>query len=89
MRRFTLVVMISIGLLPGLVCKAGDGSVTGDTDYKYPHRSSSMTTQQSANSAPRYAQVRPHRFWPLARDWRISYYWHAHNVPWWPNAPGE
>jgi len=28
MKRFTLVLVISIGLLPGLVCKAGDGSVT-------------------------------------------------------------
>jgi len=89
MKRFTLVLVISIGLLPGLVCKAGDSSVTGDTDYKYPHRSGSVTTQQSANSAPRYAHVRTHRFWWLTRDWRISYYWHAYNTPWWPNAPGE
>ena len=33
-------------------------------------------------------QARNHRSWRLTRDWRISYYAHAHNTPWWPKAPG-
>jgi len=64
MKRFTLVLAISIGLLPGLVCKAGDGSVTGDTSYKFSRESNSyVTTQRSANSAPRRLQARNHRSW--------------------------
>jgi len=60
MKRFTLVLVISIGLLPGLVCKAGDGSVTGDTSYKFPHESGSVTIQRSArqNRQPRVTRAR-------------------------------
>jgi len=66
MKRCTLVLLISIGLLPGLVCKAGDGSVAGDTSYKFSHESDrSVTTQRSANSAPRRLQARNHRSWGL------------------------
>lgn len=89
MKRFTLILVISIGLLPGLVCKAEDGSVTGDTDYKSSHSSNSaVAVGRSANAAPRHAQARNYRSWRLTRDWRFSYYWHARNTPWWPNAPG-
>jgi hypothetical protein len=90
MKRFTLVLAISIGLLPGLVCKAEDGSVTGDTDYKSSHSSNSaVAVRQSANSAPEHAQARNHRSGRLTRDWRISYYAHANRLPWWPGAPGN
>jgi len=90
MKRFTLVLFISVGLLPGLVCKAEDGSVTGDTDYKSSHSSNSaVAVRRSANSAPGYVQARNHRSWRLTRDWRISYYAHAYRTPWWPGAPGN
>ncbi len=90
MKRFTVILLISIGLLPGLVCKAEDGSVTGDTDYKASHSSNSaVAVRGSANSVPGSVQARNHRSWRLTRDWRISYYAHANKLPWWPGAPGN
>lgn len=87
MKRFTLVLVISIGLLPGLVCKAGDGSVTGDTSYKYPHESGSMTVQRSVrqNRQPRITQARLKR----AGFCHDSYCARAVTCPWFPNAPGD
>jgi len=89
MKRFTLVLLISIGLLPGLVCKAEDGSATEETDYKSLHRSGSVTTQRSANSASRRRPTQKDRSSREMKDWRVSYYAHAGSTPWWPGAPGE
>jgi hypothetical protein len=92
MKRLTVFLLVA-GFMPWISCKGEDGSVQGD---KKEQSSSAATFEQTA--APRrpnrVGQARQlsaskYRSWHLAKNWRISYYLHAHATPWWPNAPGD
>ena len=76
-------------LVPGQLCRAGDGTVTGDTEYKYRRSESvsevsaprntqvqTVTTTTSRRSAPRWVRVGSH------------WYYLRSQLPWQPNAPG-
>ena len=90
MTRLTLIFLAS-GIVPWHLCYAEDGTVTGDTRYKYSESdkvaerpAESTKVVQTANT-PRIRRVAP-RWWHSGAHW---YYARAGELPWWPNAPGD
>jgi hypothetical protein len=90
MTRLTLIFLTSV-VVPWHLCDAEDGTVTGDTRYKYSQRdkvserpAESTKVVQTANTRKTH-RVAPRR-WHIGAHW---YYLHAGELPWWPNAPGD
>ena len=81
--------LVGAVLVPGQLCRAGDGTVTGDTEYKY-RRNESV----SEATAPRDTQVRttttttPRRTGPHWVRVGPQWYYLRSQLPWQPNAPG-
>jgi hypothetical protein len=86
MTRLTLIFLAS-SIVPWYSCDAGDGTVTGDTRYKFSK--SDKALQESAKVAQtenrKIRRVAP-RWWRVGTHW---YYARAGEIPWWPNAPGD
>src|SRR5437588_11253141 len=85
MKYLIVVSLISLNLVPFLSCYGND-RVTGQGKEFHRPVNVQSATGASANSAPR--RTRNNRSLRFIVDWRTSYYWHARNTPWWPNAPG-
>ena len=90
--RLTLIFLAS-GLVPWHSCDAEDGTVTGDTRYKFSQRD-----EVAEKPAEKAKVVRPANTWKkrrVAPRWWHSkakpnwYYSRAADIPWWPNAPGD
>jgi hypothetical protein len=86
------VILFVSSISPWHSCEAGDGTVTGDTRYKYSQSekvsekpSESSKVVQAANVRTTTRRVAP-RWRHLGAHW---YYSRAGEVPWWPNAPGD
>lgn len=94
MKRITylsFILAFTGGLAPWTLCKAEDGTVTGDTRYKYSqsdkvaeNRAETTKVVRTVNT-PKVRRVHLRRWHWGAR----SYYLHASELPWSPNAPGD
>lgn len=88
--RLALILLAS-GTLPWQSSQAGDGTVTGDTRYKYSQ--TDKVTEEPAESTKvvqsaktrKMRRVMP-RWWHSGAHW---YYDRAGHIAWWPNAPGD
>lgn len=93
MKRVTQLALTLLASSIGpCLCTAGDGSVTGDTRYKYSQSEKvsekpgeSTKVVQTVNARTTTRRVAP-RWRHLGAHW---YYSRAGEVPWWPNAPGD
>ena len=90
MTRFALIFLAS-SILPWPLCYAEDGTVTGDTRYKFTESdkvserpAENTKVVQTANTR-KVRRVSPRR-WHSGAHW---YYLRAGEIPWWPNAPGD
>jgi hypothetical protein len=90
MKRITylgFILAFTGGLAPWTLCKAEDGTVTGDTRYKFTENDKASAKAKVVQTAhtPKVRRVHLRRW-----HWRTrSYYLHASELPWWPNAPGD
>ena len=86
MTRLALIFLAS-GIVPWHSCDAGDGTVTGDTRYKYSQ------SDKSSDSTKEVRTVKTRTTHRVAPRWRRSgthwYYSRAGEIPWWPSAPGD
>lgn len=93
MKRFTQLALplLVISVVPWHSCEAGDGTVTGDTRYKYSQ--SEKVSEKPAESTKVVQTVNARTTRRVAPRWRHLgahwYYSRAGEVPWWPNAPGD
>ena len=84
-----LMCLVSANLLPFLSCNGnGNDPVSRDGKESYAPSHVRFAKDRKENSAQQ-VQARNDRSRRLTPDWRISYYAHAGNTPWWPGAPGE
>lgn len=90
-KQLALTLLVS-SIAPWPSCEAGDGTVTGDTRYKYSQRekvsekpSESTKVVRTVNARTTTRRVAP-RWRHLGAHW---YYSRAADIPWWPNAPGD
>jgi hypothetical protein len=88
--RLALIILASV-ILPGHLCNADDGTVTGDTRYKYSRTDNVFEkTSQKVQVASTKEAVKnrrgPRRWQRVGAHW---YYARAGEIPWWPNAPGD
>jgi hypothetical protein len=76
MKGIILACLVLVNLVPFLSCSKSD-PVTHEGKESHPPLHVRL---RSDNSASERVQARNHRSWRLTRDWRISYYWHAHTM---------
>lgn len=83
-------VLLATGMAPLPTCDAGDGSVTGDTRYKYSQRDRLPEASQENAKVERTANRQRRRLAPRRRHFGSHwYYLRSAEIPWWPNAPGD
>lgn len=93
MKRITSLTLIffASSLAPWQSCDAEDGTVTGDTRYKYSKLDETAVKPVEKAKVTKTANTRKTR--RVAPRWRYTganwYYLRAAEVPWHPNAPGD
>ena len=93
MKRITSLALIFLAssIAPWHSCDAGDGTVTGDTRYKYSQRDEVADKPTEKTKVVQTVNARKTR--RVVPSWRYSgghwYYLRAGELPWWPNAPGD
>jgi hypothetical protein len=86
-----MILMIS-GLLSCAVCRAEDGSIQEAKEYLSSQNEQTVKPEVNASAKHHQKAIQTSHYFPFAphwRNWRVTYYAHAHATPWWPNAPGD